>query len=95
MISNSGLGDAAIAIDAMPNSTSPMRITRMRPYTSLSDPATRMSDPSVIRYASTTHCWVAIPPPSSRMIAGRATFTTVPSRNETNDASTAIVRTSF
>src|SRR5215467_3300892 len=44
-----------------------------------SEPPTRMSDPSVSRYASTTHCCVASPPPRSAWIDGSATLTTEPS----------------
>src|SRR6476661_6532171 len=44
-----------------------------------SEPPTRISEPSVRRYESTTHCWVASPPPRSCWIAGSATLTTEPS----------------
>ncbi len=90
---NSAVGAAAIATEATPKPTRPMRSTTTRPRTSLRDPATRMNAPSVTRYASTTHCCVESPPPSSRAMAGRATLTTVPSRNDTKDARTAIVST--
>ena len=46
-----------------------------------SEPPTRMSEPSVSRYASTIHCWAARPPPRSRWIGGSATLTTEPSMN--------------
>lgn len=71
-----------------------MRITRTRPYASESEPASRISALSVMRYASTTHCCVRMPPPSSRLMAGSATVTTVPSRKVTKDASTATATTS-
>ena len=94
MMRNSGSGAAATAIEAMPKPIRPMRMTRMRPNASLTEPATRIRAPKVIRYESTTHCWVISPPPSSSSIAGRATLTTVPSRKATNDASAAIQTTS-
>ncbi len=93
-MSNSGLTDTAQSSDATPNPTSPIRRITIRPSTSDSDPANRMSDPSVIRYASTTHCCVVSPPPSSRAIAGSATLMTLPSRNDTNDARIATQMTS-
>jgi hypothetical protein len=46
-----------------------------------SEPPTRISEPSVRRYESTTHCCVANPPPRSCWIAGSATLTTEPSTN--------------
>jgi hypothetical protein len=49
MIRNSGSGAAAIAIEAMPNPISPIRITRMRPKASLTDPASRMRALRVMR----------------------------------------------
>ncbi len=61
-IRNSGSGARATATDATPNPMSPMRITSTRPNASLTEPATRISAPSVIRYESTTHCWVMSPP---------------------------------
>src|SRR5688572_26438614 len=48
-----------------------------------------MSDPSVSRYALTTHCWPDSPPPRSSLIAGRATLTAVESRSARNDAVSA------
>ena len=49
MISTSGFGAPAIAIEVRPKPINPMRITRSRPYASLSDPASKMSAPSVMR----------------------------------------------
>ena len=46
---NSAVGAAAIAIEVTPNPTSPIRSTRVRPRTSLREPATRMNAPSVTR----------------------------------------------
>jgi hypothetical protein len=74
-------GAAAQAADATPKHATPSVNIRTSPKMSPSEPPTRMSDPSVSRYASTIHCWVARPPPRSRWIDGSATFTTVPSRN--------------
>src|ERR687885_730970 len=58
-----------------------------------SEPPTRISDPSVSRYASTTHCCSARPPPRSRRIAGSATLTTVESTNTIVDPRMAATRT--
>src|SRR5882724_3170762 len=44
-----------------------------------SDPPTRISEPSVSKYAFDTHCWLTRPPPRSRAIAGSATLTIEPS----------------
>src|SRR3954452_16912598 len=52
---------------------------------SASDPATRISEPSVSRYALETHCWPASPPPRSARIDGSATLTTVASRPATKE----------
>src|SRR5690606_11524570 len=90
-------GARAHATDVRANPTRPIAMTRRRPWTSDSDPARRMSAPSVIMYASTTHCWsarpVTAPVVSSSEIAGSATLTTEPSRNDTNDARTATTST--
>src|SRR5438046_10675682 len=43
------------------------------------DPPRRISAPRVSRYASTTHCCSASPPPRSFWIDGSATLTTVES----------------
>ena len=48
-ISTSGFGAAAIATEAMPKPMRPMRSTSLRPYASLTDPATRISALSVMR----------------------------------------------
>src|SRR5207248_1850423 len=50
-----------------------------------SDPPTRISEPSVSRYASTIHCCAVSPPPRSRWIDGSATLITVESRNAIPD----------
>jgi len=52
---------------------------RTAPKMSPSEPPTRMSDPSVSRYAPTIHCCAASPPPRSRWIGGSATLTTLES----------------
>jgi len=46
---------------------------------------TRISEPSVSRYAFETHCWPASPPPRSLRIAGSATLTAVASSPATNE----------
>jgi hypothetical protein len=46
---NSAVGANAMATLVTPNPMTPMRITSARPYASLTDPATRMSAPRVIR----------------------------------------------
>src|SRR3954468_15334588 len=50
-----------------------------------SEPPTRISDPSVSRYAFTTHCCPARPPPRSSSIAGSATLTIVASSSAIPD----------
>ena len=72
-------GAAAQRMDVMPKPTIPIRNMRLAPKRSPREPPTRRSEPSVSRYASTTHCWSASPPPRSSSIAGSATFTTVES----------------
>src|SRR6187431_1983379 len=57
------------------------------------DPATRISEPSVSRYAFETHCCPARPPPRSSRIAGSATFTTVESTDTTAVPMIAAIRT--
>jgi hypothetical protein len=70
-----------------------MRKTRRGPKRSPSEPPTSRSDPSVRRYASTTHCCSASPPPRSRWIAGSATLTTVESTNTVIDPRMHATRT--
>ncbi len=49
-------GESATATEATPNPMRPILSTRIRPYASLTAPATRMSAPRVMRYESTAHC---------------------------------------
>ena len=72
-------GATAQSADATPNVATPSLNTRTSPKMSPSEPPTRISEPSVSRYASTIHCCAASPPPRSRWIGGRATLTTVAS----------------
>ena len=88
-MSSSAVGARPHAIEVTPKPMSPMRRMATRPKRSLSEPASRMSAPRVMRYASTTHCCTGRPPPSSSVMAGRATLMTVPSRNATKAASIA------
>jgi mannose-6-phosphate isomerase-like protein (cupin superfamily) len=67
---------------------------RRAPNRSPSDPPTSRRVPSVSRYASTTHCWRASPPPRSRWIAGRATLTTLPSTKTMLEPRMHAIRTS-
>ncbi len=78
-------GAAAHSADASPKSVTPSVNIRTSPKMSPSEPPRRISEPSVSRYASTTHCCEASPPPRSRWIAGSATFTTVMSMNAIDD----------
>src|SRR3954453_11837104 len=73
------VGAAAQIIEVRPKATTPNANTRRSPNRSPSDPPISSSDPSVTRYAFEVHCWPARPPPRSRAMAGRATFTTVES----------------
>ena len=84
-ISTGAVGANAHASDVTAKPIRPAANTRLRPNRSDSDPASRIRDPNVSRYASTIHCCVAMPPPSSACIAGSATFTTELSRNATNE----------
>ena len=84
-ISNSMLGATAHSTDTTPNPPTPIENTRRSPKRSPSEPPTRISEPSVSRYAFETHCWPARPPPRSARIAGSATLTAVASSPETND----------
>ncbi len=56
-------GASAHRSDASPKSPTPSVNIRTSPKMSPSEPPTRISEPSVRRYASTTHCWAASPPP--------------------------------
>src|SRR3954449_12931997 len=78
-MSAGAFGAIAHSSEAPAKLATPIAKTRDSPKMSPSDPPTRMSDPSVSRYALTTHCWVASPPPSSCWIEGSATLTTEPS----------------
>src|SRR3954447_17163046 len=78
-MSAGAFGAIAHSSEAPAKLATPIAKTRDSPKMSPSDPPTRMSDPSVTRYALTTHCWVASPPPSSCWIEGSATLTTEPS----------------
>src|SRR5205823_1152668 len=80
-ISVVAFGAAAHRIEATAKNATPIPKTRSSPKMSPSEPPTRMSDPSVSRYASTTHCCEASPPPRSCSIAFSATLTTDPSTN--------------
>ena len=80
--------------DVTPKPIRPAANTRLRPNRSDSDPASRMNDPSVTRYASTIHCCAEIPPPRFRRIAGSATLTTDISRNATKEPRMLASRTS-
>src|SRR3954454_14877093 len=86
------VGATAHTSDIAPKPATPSEKTRRSPKTSPSRPPTRISEPSTSRYALTTHCWPARPPPRSRSIAGSATFTTVASRNATNEPMIAASR---
>lgn len=85
-MSKRALGATAQASEARPNITSPARRIRRRPKVSDREPAIRISEPKASKYASTTHCCVVIPPPSSRVMAGRATLTIAPSKKATKEA---------
>src|SRR3954453_16425447 len=78
-MSAGAFGAIAHSSEAPAKLATPIAKTRDSPKMSPSDPPTRMSDPSVTRYALTPHCWVASPPPSSCWIEGSATLTTEPS----------------
>ena len=93
-ISSSALGAIAHSAEVSPKPTSPHTKTRRRPRMSPSEPPTRISEPSVSRYASTTHCCSASPASRSSRIAGSATLTTVPSRNTTLEPRMAARRVS-
>src|SRR5437879_5495414 len=71
----------------------PSNITFLRPNRSDREPAIKINEPSVNKYASTIHCWPARPPPSSRDIAGKATFTTDESKKATNEAKMLTAKT--
>src|SRR3954466_10699229 len=86
------VGATAQTSDIAPKPATPSEKTRRSPNTSPSRPPTRISEPSTSRYALTTHCWPARPPPRSRSIAGSATLTTVASRNATNEPRIAASR---
>src|SRR3954469_4915011 len=86
------VGATAQTSDIAPKPATPSEKTRRSPNTSPSRPPTRISEPSTSRYALTTHCWPARPPPRSRSIAGSATLTTVASRNATNEPMIAASR---
>jgi hypothetical protein len=86
-------GAAPQARERMPKATMPARKTRRAPKRSPSEPPTSSSDPSVSRYASTTHCCSARPPPRSRWIAGSATLTTVESTKTTIEPRMQATRT--
>jgi hypothetical protein len=81
-------------MESAPKPTIPIRKTRRGPKRSPSEPPTRRSEPSVSRYASTTHCCSASPPPRSRWIAGRATLTTVESTKTMTEPRMQATRTS-
>ena len=93
-ISTVAPGAIAASSEVTPNPISPAANTRLRPNRSDSEPASRMNDPSVTRYASTIHCCAEMPPPRSSRIAGSATFTTDTSRNATNEPRMLATRTS-
>jgi hypothetical protein len=86
-ISTFAVGASAQSSEAIPKAVTPTLNTRTGPKMSPSDPPTRMKEPSVSMYASTTHCWAASPPPRSRWIGGSATFTTVASMNTIDEPS--------
>src|SRR5207253_5827986 len=86
--------ETAQRIDVTPKAVTPSAKMRLPPKRSPSEPPTRMSAPSVSRYASTTHCWRASPPPRSRWIAGRATLTTLPSTKTMLEPRMHAIRTS-
>ena len=84
-ISISIVGASAHSSETAPKPATPIENTRRSPKTSPSEPPTRISAPSVSRYALATHCWPASPPPRSSRIAGSATLTAVPSRPAMNE----------
>ena len=94
MISTSIVGASAQTSETTPKPPTPIENTRRSPYRSPSEPATRISEPSVSRYAFETHCWPASPPPRSSRIAGSATLTTVASSPATNEPMIAATRAS-
>ena len=81
-------GATAHSTDTRPKLATPSVNIRSSPKMSPSEPPTRMSEPSVSRYASTIHCWAASPPPRSLSIAWRATLTTEPSMKAIDDPRT-------
>ena len=81
-------GATAHSTEATPKLATPSMNTRNSPKMSPSEPPTRMSEPSVSRYASTIHCCAASPPPRSLSIACRATLTTEPSMKAIDEPST-------
>lgn len=78
---NRASGARPHAADASANTATPVVKMRLLPYRSPSAPPTSTSDESRRAYASTTHCARSTVIRSSRWITGRATFTTVASRN--------------
>jgi large subunit ribosomal protein L1 len=84
-IRNSMLGESAHKSETRPKPPTPIENTRRSPKRSPSEPPTRISDPSVSRYAFDTHCWPARPPPRSARMAGSATLTAVESSPATNE----------
>ena len=76
-MSVSTVGATAHRSEATPKALTPSSNTRRSPNTSPSEPPTRISEPSVNRYAFAIHCCAANPPPSARWMVGSATFTTV------------------
>src|SRR3954454_3207230 len=85
-------GATAQSSDVTPKPATPSEKTRRSPNTSPSRPPTRISEPSTRRYAFTTHCSPASPPPRSRAIAGSATLTTVESSITTKEPMIAASR---
>jgi hypothetical protein len=81
------VGASAQRSEATPKPVTPSRNMRTGPKMSPRDPPTRMSEPSVSRYASMTHCCAASPPPRSRWIDGSATFTAVASMKTIDEPS--------
>jgi hypothetical protein len=73
------VGATEHASDAVEKSARPTTSVRRRPSRSASEPASSSRLATTTVYASTVHCNAATPPPSSRPIAGRATFTAVAS----------------
>ena len=87
-ISASMVGARAHSPEAIANQTTPHRKTRRRPNRSPSDPPSSSRPARVSAYALTIHWSPPSPASRSSPMVGRATLTTVASRNAIPDPST-------